>query len=237
MRGDAFQIEIRVSDLAAAVRFYRSTFDWAVFPLSDEYALVDTGRMPLVGILQDPRIDNGVAPLYLVNDCEGAAAKAKSLGGRPTFARSEVPGAGAFTMALDPWGNEIYFWQPFSERMPELRHPPVNPFVFVEIAVPSRVKAVRFYSGLMWWAFQTVPSAPEYAIAEGCGLARGVGLYGGSATSGVVSYIEVASLEETAAKIAGNGGEVLVPPEPFVGGGRYLIFADPSRNRVGALER
>jgi hypothetical protein len=152
------------------------------------------------------------------------------------FTRSEVAGSGAFTAALDPWGNEVYFWQQFVEGHPKLKHDPVNPFVFVEIATPNLEKATEFYSQLMGWSFWNAPFAPNSAIAEGCGLKRGIGLYGGSATTGVVSYIQVASLEATSEKIQANGGQVVVPPEPFLQEGRYIIFADPSGNRLGAIE-
>src|SRR5262249_43105363 len=105
------QIEIRVNDLAGAITFYKDTFNWGIYQVSPHYALVDAGRMPVIGIMSDPRLPNGVAPLYLVGDCEAAVAHAKELGGRIMFTRTEVPGTGAFTAALDPWGNEVYFWQ------------------------------------------------------------------------------------------------------------------------------
>lgn len=235
--GDVFQIEIRVLDLQVAMAFYRKTFGWGVYQSSPNYAVADPGRMPIVGLLQDPRLPIGVAPLLLVDDCEAAVAKAKALGGRIMITRSEVAGSGAFTAALDPWGNESYFWQPFQEGRPSPKHEPVTPFIFVEIATPNLEKAIRYYSELMGWSFWQVPFTPDYAIADGCGLKRGIGLLGGEGTaSGVVSYIQVPSLEETQARIEAAGGEVVVPPEQFLGEGRYIIFADPFGNRLGAIE-
>ncbi|MCA9679582.1 MAG: hypothetical protein H6708_17610 [Kofleriaceae bacterium] len=234
---DVFQIEIRVSDLNVAMDFYRKTFAWGLYQVAPGYTLVDAGRMPVIGIMHDPRLPIGVAPLMLVNDCEAAAARAKELGGRVMYTRSEVAGSGAFTAALDPWGNEVWFWQQFVEGHPRLKHEPVNPFIFVEIATPNLEKATQFYSDLMSWSFWNVPFTPNYAIVEGCGLKRGVGLYGADAAgAGVVSYLEVANLDETCQKIEANGGQVVVPPEPFLNEGKYIIFADPAGNRLGAIE-
>jgi len=234
---DVFQIEIRVTDLAAAMTFYRDTFQWGVYQAAPHYALVDAGRMPVIGIMTDPRLPIGVAPLYLVGDCEAAVARAKDLGGRIMFTRTEVPGAGVFTAALDPWGNEIYFWQQFVHGDPKLKQQPETPFCFVEIATPNLAKTTEYYSQLMAWSFWNVPFAQDYAIAEGHGLKRGIGVFGGATSSGVLSYIEVKSLEETRKRIEANGGQVVVDPEPFLNEGRYLIFSDPAGNRLGAIER
>jgi predicted enzyme related to lactoylglutathione lyase len=234
---DVFQIEIRVNDLAAAMTFYRETFQWGVFQTASHYALVDAGHMPVIGIMMDPRLPNGVAPLYLVGDCEMAVNRAKELGGRVMFTKTEVPGAGAFTAALDPWGNEIYFWQQNIHGDPKLKQQPATPFCYVEIATPNLAKTTEYYSQLMAWSFWNVPFAEDYAVAEGHGMKRGIGVFGGASSSGVLSYIEVASLEETRKKILANGGQVVVDPEPFLNEGRYLIFSDPAGNRLGAIER
>lgn len=234
---DVFQIEIRVTDLNAAMTFYRNTFGWGIYQAAPHYALVDAGQMPIVGLMVDPRLPIGVAPLYLVGDCEAAVAKAKDLGGRIMFTKTEVPGAGLFTAALDPWGNEIYFWQQFVHGDPKLKQQPAAPFCFVEIATPNLEKTTEFYSQLMAWSFWNVPSTPNYAIAEGHGMKRGIGVFGAATSSGVLSYIEVMDLEETRKKIAGNGGQVVVDPEPFLNEGQYLIFSDPAGNRLGAIER
>jgi predicted enzyme related to lactoylglutathione lyase len=234
---DVFQIEIRVRDLQASMKFDRETFDWGVYQSSPAYALVDTGRMPVVGLLQDPRLPLGVCPNILVPDCTAAVEKAAELGGRVYITRSVVEGSGAFTAALDPWGNEIFFWQPSDDRRPNPKHDPTNPFVFMEIATPNVEKATEFYKALLGWSFWNVAFLPNYAMAEGCGLERGIGLYGGDASaSGIVSYIKVANLEETSAKIQRGGGQVVVPPTDFPGEGRYIMFADIDGNRLGAIE-
>lgn len=234
---DVFQIEIRVRDLAEAMTFYRNSFAWGVYRSSPNYALIDTGKMPIVGLLQDPRLPLGTCPMVLVPDSTAAANRAKELGGKLIITRSVVEGSGAFTGTLDPWGNELFFWEPFTEGRPNPKQPPVNPFVFMEIATPNTTKAKAYYAELMGWQFWDVTFAPNYAIAEGCGFKRGIGLMGGDASAtGIIHYIDVANLEETQNKIEKNGGRVVVPPTSFLDGGRYMIFGDPSGNRLGAVE-
>lgn len=237
MSVEVFQIEIRVRRLPAAAAFYRSVFEWGVYQSSANYALVDTGRMPVVGILHEPRLPLGVCPMVLVKDCDAAVKKAKELGGKIIITRSVVEGSGAFSGSLDPWGNEFFFWEPFLEGRPNLKHPPINPFVFLEISAPNLAKAKAYYSELMGWSFWDVTHTPNYAIAEGCGLKRGIGLMGGdAAASGTIHYVEVPNLDDAKVKIEANGGQVVVPPTAFLDAGRYIVFADPDGNRLGAVE-
>jgi uncharacterized protein len=232
-----FQIEMRVHNLDAATSFYGSVFSWGIYRSDASYALVDTGQPPVVGIVHDPRIPPGISPLIRVHDCQAAVQKAKDLGGRIYIQTAEIAGSGAFTAALDPWGNLIYFWQPYSDGNPTPGREPINPFVFLEFATPSVEKASRYYNQLLGWSFWNVPAEQSYAIAEGNGLKRGIGLYATDPnSSGMVFYVQVQNLEETAQKIKAAGGEVVVPPDKFLGDGRYLIFADPTGNRVGAFE-
>jgi len=234
---DVFQIEIRVSDLEGAMAFYGGTFEWGIYRAAPNYALVDTGRMPVVGILRDPRLPLGISPLMLVDDCVAMVNKAKDLGGRVFITFAEIAGAGAFTAAVDPWGNQLFFWQPYLEGRPKPDHEPINPFVFVEIATPNLDKATKYYNDLLGWSFWNTPFSPNYAIAEGNGLKRGIGIYGGGPNaSGIVCYTQVKSLEETIRKVQTAGGQVVVPPEDFLGEGRYIICADPAGNRIGAIE-
>ena len=58
---EVFQVEIRARDLARSIRFYGAVFAWKIYQSAPGYALVDTGRLPVVGILHDPRLPLGDA--------------------------------------------------------------------------------------------------------------------------------------------------------------------------------
>lgn len=235
-----FQVEIRVRDLARAVSFYKTVFDWRIYKAAEEYALVDTGAMPVVSLLQttNPRFPIGAVDNLLVESCDQEAARALALGARISVPKSEVPNSGMYIGVVDPWGCEFYFWEPFGDVRPHLQGTGTNPISFLEIATPDLPAATKFYSELAGWSFWSVVFKDAFAMAEGCGLKRGVGLFGAPPGSPgtMTNYVEVANLEDTAQKIEASGGRVLVPPSQFPGEGRFLLFEDADGVRMGAIQ-
>lgn len=240
MTRDVFQVEIRTRDLGTSVSFYKRVFDWKIYKAADDYALVDTGLMPIVGLLQsnDPRFPIGAVNNLLVDDCQQEAARAVALGGRVSVPLSEVPGSGLYIGVVDPWGSESYLWQPYGDRRPNPHGSKQNPVSFVEIAVGDLDAGVQYYSQLCGWSFWRVVTMPGYARADGGGVGRGIGMFSGAGvTGGIIDYIEVADVAETAAKVAEAGGRVLSNPQDFLGEGSYIFFDDPFGVRLGAVQR
>ena len=234
-----FQTEIRVRDMGSAVAFYKAVFDWKIYKAAEDSALVDTGALPIVSFLQtsSPRFPIGVVNFLRVEDCEQEAVRAVELGGRITLMKSEVPGKGAFVGFVDPWGAEFYFWQPYTDPRATPQGSGKNPISFIEITTPNMPAAFSFYSTLMGWSFWNVVFRDEFSMAEGCGLKRGVGLYGAAGSIGsATTYVEVENLEETVAKIEAAGGTIRVPPAEFPGEGRFIVFEDTGGVRMGAVE-
>ncbi len=234
-----FQSEFRVRELGRAVGFYKSVFDWKIFKAAEDNALVDTGAMPLISLLQttNPRFPIGVVSNLIVEDCEKEGVRAAALGGRVTVTKSEVLGTGAYVCVIDPWGVEVCFWQPYKDAHPTPEGSGKNPIAFLEIVTPNLPVAIEYYSQLMGWSFWNIVFRNEFSMAEGCGLKRGVGLSASTdGTAGSINYIEVENLEETAAKIQAAGGTVTTQPTEFPGEGRYLLFTDLDGIRLGALE-
>ena len=239
-RLDLFQVEIRTRDLQRAMAFYGGVFDWRIFQASPDYALVDSGAMPVIAILEtrDPNFPLGLCNNVLAIDCQREADRAVELGGSVCVRRTEMPGSGAFIGTLDPWGNELFFWQPFTESRPSLKGSGANPIVYLEIATSDLPAAIDYYTKLVGWSFWSVVFGDGCALAEGCGLQRGVGLLAVPAGShGTTSYIAVANLADTAAKVRAAGGQVLIERTAFPGEGWYMVCADLDGNRIGLLER
>jgi predicted enzyme related to lactoylglutathione lyase len=235
-----FQVELRVRDLSRAVSFYKTVFDWRIYKAADDYALVDTGAMPVVSLLQtaNPKFPIGAVVNLLVENCDQEAARAVALGARISVPKSEVPNSGTYVGIVDPWGSELYFWQPVNDARPHLQGTGTNPISFVEIGTPDLPAAIKFYSELAGWSFWNVVFKDAFAMAEGCGLKRGVGLFdaGAGAPGLMTNYVEVTNLDETAQKIVASGGTLLVPPSDFPGEGRFVLFADPDGIRLGAIQ-
>jgi uncharacterized protein len=238
---ELFQIEIRTRDLERAIAFYGTVFDWKIFRSAPEYALVDAGAMPVIGIFEtkDPDFPLGVCNNVVVDDCQREADRAVELGGRICVRKWVVAGAGAYVGTLDPWGNELFFWEPFTSARPNLKGSKVNPIVLKEIATPDLPAAIEYYTKLAGWKFWSVVFSDNYAFAEGCGLQRGVGLVTATEArpAGTTDFIAVTDLAETEAKVRAAGGRIIVEPTDHPGEGRVFVFEDPEGNRLGALQR
>lgn len=235
------QVEIRVSNLERAVQFYRGAFAWQVHVVAEDYALIDTGREPIAALLRtpSPRWPPGVGNYALVPDCEAAARAAAALGGRIFIAKTEVPGSGAYTGTVDPFGNELLFWQPASAFSPKLRASGENPIVWLEIPAPNLQQGLAYYRSLLGWRFSSVEHQPDYAISQDSGFARGVSLVGGERGSrmrGVTNYIRTPDLSATAARILQLGGRVVRERSEIAGEGAFLLFLDPDGIRWGAFQ-
>jgi predicted enzyme related to lactoylglutathione lyase len=236
-----FQSEIRTRDLARSMAFYAAVFDWKIYQVSPEYALVDPGLMPVIGIMEtrDPRFPLGVVNNVIVDDCEREAKRAVELGGRITIQKWELPNQGWYMGTYDPWQNELLFWQPISAHRPNLVGTKQNPIVLVDIATTDIERAIKYYSTLCGWSFWSVVFDDSYAFAAGNGLARGVGLCAGprARTIGSANYVAVRDLTETAAKVRAAGGGVVGDAKDFPGEGRIITIEDLDGNRLGALQR
>ena len=228
---DVYQTEIRSRDLNRSMPFYRSVFDWPMVPASEDCALVATGEMPMVSIVR--MLPIGVATNLLVDNVEQAAAQAVALGGRITCPKSEIPGAGAFIGTVDPFGNELFFWQKYIAADPKPRGSGKNTISYLEITVPDLLAGTKYYAELTGWSFGSIVFRDAFAMARGYGLKRGIGLAEGPAS--IVAYVE-ADLAETSEKVEAAGGKIVVPPQPFPGEGESMIFQDLDGIRMGAIQ-
>lgn len=104
---------------------------------------------------------------------------------------------------------------------------------WVDTSQPDPSKAVEFYGGLFGWDFENVmpPDAPEpYHMARlsGGDVAAVAAVPEGAPPTAVWNtYVWVESADDTAAKAADAGGEVLVEPFDVGEDGRTAVIADP----------
>jgi predicted enzyme related to lactoylglutathione lyase len=236
------QIELRTRDLAKAAAFYQGCFDWHFHFTSEKYALVDTGREPVVamGQVDDPEVPVGIADYVLVPDCDKAGAYASSLGARVIIPKNDA-GGGSFVGTLDPWQNEVFFWQPDIEPKIQLRASGRNHVCWLELPAPAEDfrDAISFYARLVRWRFHGVEGVPDYVFTEDGGFSRGIGLVGGERGKRMLSathYIETPDLLDTAARIKAAGGTVAGEPREIPGEGSFLLFFDPEKIFWGAFQ-
>jgi predicted enzyme related to lactoylglutathione lyase len=235
------QVEIRTRDLKRAISFYKGVFDWDIHETAPGYAVIDTGVPPLASIWEtpDPRFRLGVCNNVTVEDCRQDAERAVRLGGRISVPYLELPDSGRFTATQDPWGNEICLWEPLRRGRPNLGGSGRNPIVLYEIATPDLAAGIAYYSSLLGWTFGVGGFTFSYALTEGIGLQVGVGLVGGpdaNRVRGTTNYVAVDNLGRCAERVKESGGAIVLGPGDLAGEGRYFIFEDLDRNRVGVLQ-
>lgn len=108
---------------------------------------------------------------------------------------------------------------------------------WVDLATPDPEAAKAFYGDLFGWSFTneaTDRPGVDYVMADkGDRAAAGIMLLSDEmAASGMppvwTTYITVADLEGTVAKVAGAGGTVLQPPMDVMTSGRMSVLSDPA---------
>jgi hypothetical protein len=112
---------------------------------------------------------------------------------------------------------------------------------WVELSVKDTDAAAAFYGELMGWS-ATEPGPVEetggYRMFQQ-GDDRVAGLMGhmqeGQPTAWA-TYIAVADADETAAKVSGNGGSVMLEPMDVMDIGRMAFFADPTGAAFGVWQ-
>jgi len=106
-------IEIAVTDLAAAKRFYAEAFGWRFTDYGPAYAGIRGEGREQGGLRQDPGVRPG-GPLVILysRDLDATVAQVRQAGGRILKEPFAFPGGRRFHFA-DPSGNELAVW---SER-------------------------------------------------------------------------------------------------------------------------
>jgi uncharacterized protein len=110
-------VELNTTDVAKAKAFYGKLFDWKLEDVSmgdETYTMVKVGEGTGGGLMKQPV--PGAPSLWLayvhVDDLKAATSKAKSLGAEVMQERIEVPGAGQFSIIVDPTGAVLGLWEP-----------------------------------------------------------------------------------------------------------------------------
>jgi predicted enzyme related to lactoylglutathione lyase len=105
-------IELTVTDLAAATRFYAAAFGWRFNEYGPGYAGIQGNGREVGGLRLDTKVTAG-SPLVLLysQDLDATLAAVRAAGGRIAQEPYEFPGGRRFHFC-DPSGNELGVWSP-----------------------------------------------------------------------------------------------------------------------------
>ena len=103
-------VELHVTDIDKAKRFYEQAFGWSLTSFGPSYAGTTTGDVDLG--LQADKAEAPKAPLAIVEskDLEAALKAVTAAGGKITKPIFAFPGGRRFHFT-DPSGNELAVWQ------------------------------------------------------------------------------------------------------------------------------
>lgn len=104
-------VELSVTDMAEAQRFYAAAFDWEFTDYGPEYAGIRRRQGGEAGGLRKTAEVRPGGPLVILysNDLETTVARVRSAGGRISGEIFEFPGGRRFEFR-DPSGNELAVW-------------------------------------------------------------------------------------------------------------------------------
>jgi len=110
-------VELSTTDLPKARTFYGRLFDWRLedVPVGNmTYTMIKVGEGTGGGMMASPV--PGMPSAWLayvqVEDVGASTQKAKSLGAKVLKDVTEVPGAGWFSVIVDPTGAALGLWKP-----------------------------------------------------------------------------------------------------------------------------
>lgn len=129
--------------------------------------------------------------------------------------------------------------------MPKMTEYPNGVPSWVDLATPDPEAAQAFYAELFGWSYESSPTdqpGNDYIMAtkDGSAVAGMMKLSEEMAASGMPpvwsTYVTVADIDDTAAKVTGAGGSVLQPPMDVMEAGRMAVLADPAGSVICAWE-
>jgi predicted enzyme related to lactoylglutathione lyase len=110
-------IELNTTDPGKAKAFYQKLFDWKFEDMNmgpgETYTMINVGEGTGGGLLRQPVPGAPSAWLayVLVDDVAASTKKAQSLGATIAKDVTEVPGAGWFSVIVDPTGAVLALWK------------------------------------------------------------------------------------------------------------------------------
>ncbi|OFV81260.1 MAG: glyoxalase [Acidobacteria bacterium RBG_16_64_8] len=111
-------VELNTTDPDKAKAFYGKLFDWKLEDVqmgpSGTYTMISVGQGTGGGLMKHPKpgAPSTWLAYVLVDDIGAATKKAQALGATIAKDVTEVPGAGWFSVIVDPTGAALGLWKP-----------------------------------------------------------------------------------------------------------------------------
>jgi predicted enzyme related to lactoylglutathione lyase len=224
--------DLGTSDPDGAKSFYGGLLGWQFedMPVGDDqvYSMARVGDGRVAAVYRNSQVPPAWLAYVSVESADAAAERAAELGGRAIDAPFDVLEAGRMAVLQDPQGAVFAAWEPRGSIGATLVNVP-GALTITQLNTPNPEPAVEFYTGLFGWRADQVSEVPPYyGLYVGDALNAGLMQMppGTEAPAHWLVYFAVEGLDDSAGRIAGLGGQMMVPPMR-VPGGRILVAQDP----------
>jgi predicted enzyme related to lactoylglutathione lyase len=242
--GSFIWYELMTSDQDAAIDFYTRVVGWTASDADQpdmRYTILSAGGRGVGGIMQltDQMTSGGARPGWLgyigAGDTDAKAKEIEAAGGKILMEPGDIPNVGRFAMVADPGGAAFYLLTPLPQGEAPAPLAPETPgrFSWHELYSSLGDKAAfEFYAGQFGWETATeMDMGPmgTYRIFAKDGTQLG-GMMNKPENIPVSTwgfYANVDGIDAAIARIAANGGQVLMGPHEVPGGSWIVQAADP----------
>lgn len=245
--------ELLSNDADASRTFYEAVIGWTVHaadPVAGgmDYRMIDTGGGNFVGGLMNLTADmkaGGAKPAWLfyigVDDVDAAVAKIKAKGGGVLMPAFDLAGIGRMAFVHDPQGNPFYVMRGASEASSTaFDRLGMGKCSWNELATSDQAAGNAFYAEVFGWDYPDRMTMPG-DLGDYVFLSVGDTAIGATMTAqpgqpaGWRFYFRTPDIDDTAARVARNGGTVMMGPQEVPGGDRIIVATDPHGVMFGAV--
>lgn len=230
--GEPIWLELSTTDAERSLAFYGGLFGWTAAPGSQALdgsltLLLDGKRVARLV----PMPEDGWVVYLKVLDAAAATAAVEANGGSVQLGPAPVDDLGVMTIATDPSGARVGFWQPGTHPGFEIEDVPGAPTWF-ELHTLEFAAALPFYVHVAGWSPVSMGDADGFRmVVHGEPGQAQAGIYDASRDdlddeSAWMPYFAVADADAAAARVRELGGALLDEPvdTPF---GRVVHATDP----------
>jgi uncharacterized protein len=233
--------ELMTADMDAAKDFYGAVIGWNAQAWDQpgaRYTIMSAGDRPVAGVMPLPEEARqaGGRPGWLgyihADDVDAATEGVRQAGGAVHRAPADIPNVGRFSVVADPQGAMFMLFKPSgAENAPAAPMTPGH-VGWHELYTSDWTAAFDFYAGRFGWtkgeALDMGPMGTYQLFAAGAEPIGGMMNKPDQIPSPVWTfYFVVPAADAAAARITGNGGQVLMGPHQVPGGSWIVHGMDP----------
>jgi predicted enzyme related to lactoylglutathione lyase len=246
--GKLIWADLFTSEPDAASKFYTSLLGWTAAPIDQKgnaYIIFSNNGVPIAGIAPHSLARESHPSRWIgyisVADIKATVANVEALGGKVHGAARNFPSRGFQAIIGDSEGNPIGLLQS-SSGDPADEPTPSGGWNWFELYVKNPQASANFYHQALGYDMAPETNSDrksDFVLSSNGNNRAGIAPVPDDVPDAKPSWlgvIRVASLDDTLAKVAGLGGEVLLKPHAVEFGSRFAIILDPTGGTVGLVE-